>query len=480
MDQPSTIAAPAAPSFRQLTETSAKIGWLSFGGPAAQIALMHRIFVDEKKWIDEARYLHALNYCMLLPGPEAQQLATYVGWLLHGVKGGIVAGLLFVLPGAFVVFALSWLYAAHGSTPLVEAAFFGVRAAVLAFVVEAMIRISRRALKQRSDLYTAIASFAALTLFSVPFPLIILAAALLGAWRARHDSPALLSSGSLVGSTRQLFVSVAAWGAVWAAPLILSMLALGPDHVVTRVGIFFSKLALVTFGGAYAVLAYLRQQAVEVEGWLSAPQMIDGLGLAETTPGPLVLVNQFVGFMGGWQAEGGGLLIATLAAAMASWQTFAPSFLWIFAGAPYAERLRANPRAAGALRAITAAVLGVIANLAFWFAVHVLFKETSIMTTPWGTPLTLAAPRIIRYHGRPDRRRGRRRAHPLSSKRARRRRRRAHCRIADRRDLGIRSTDRISCSTGTPSARCGPTARVCRHRISSPPAFARALIDRPR
>jgi chromate transporter len=380
------------PTFGELVATSARIGCLSFGGPAAQIALMHRIFVEEKKWIDEARYLHALNYCMLLPGPEAQQLATYVGWLLHGVKGGIVAGLLFVLPGALVVFALSWLYAAHGSAPLVEAAFFGVRAAVLAFVVEALIRISKRALKTRADLSIAIGAFASLTLFAVPFPVIILVSALIGAARAHGDGgPAEAPTKTAAPSIRKAWATAAAAAGAWTAPIALAFVTLGPDHVVTRVGIFFSKLALVTFGGAYAVLAYLRQQAVEVEGWLSAPQMIDGLGLAETTPGPLVLVNQFVGFLGGWQAEGGGLFIAALAAAMASWCTFAPSFLWIFAGAPYAERLRANPRAAGALRAITAAVIGVIANLAFWFAVHVLFRETAVAATPWGTPIALPA-----------------------------------------------------------------------------------------
>lgn len=379
------------PTFKELTATTARIGCLSFGGPAAQIALMHRVFVEEKKWVDEARYLHALNYCMLLPGPEAQQLASYVGWLLHGVKGGIVAGLLFVLPGALVVFALSWLYAAHGSAPLVEAGFFGVRAAVLAFVVEALIRISKRALKERNDLLTAIAAFAALTLFSVPFPVIILAAALLGGWRARNEAPALTETQSARMSTQKSLITAALSAVAWAAPVALAFAALGSDHVVTRVGVFFSKLALVTFGGAYAVLAYLRQQAVEIEGWLSAQQMIDGLGLAETTPGPLVLVNQFVGFLGGWQAEGGGLLVAALAAAMASWCTFAPSFLWIFAGAPYAERLRANPRAAGALRAITAAVLGVIANLAFWFAVHVLFRDAATYLTPWKTPIALPA-----------------------------------------------------------------------------------------
>lgn len=381
-----------SPTLRDLTLTSAKIGWLSFGGPAAQISLMHRIFVEEKKWVDEARFLHALNYCMLLPGPEAQQLATYVGWLLRGARGGIIAGLLFVLPGALVVFVLSWIYAAHGSAPLVEGAFYGVRAAVLAFVVEAMIRISKRALKGRADLLTALAAFIALTFFAMPFPVIILAAALVGATRAKKNETAVSAAGTRAGRKRKSLATCAIWGGVWAAPLLVSLAALGPDHVVTRVGVFFSKLAVVTFGGAYALLGYLRQQAVDSEGWLTGAQMIDGLGLAETTPGPLVLVNQFVGFMGGFQAEGGGLLIATLAAAMASWCTFAPSFLWIFAGAPYAERLRESRRASGALRAITAAVLGVIASLAFWFAVNVLFTEISTAMTPWGTPLGL--PRI--------------------------------------------------------------------------------------
>jgi chromate transporter len=372
------------PSFRELTAVSAKIDCLSFGGPAAQIALMHRIFVDEKKWIDEPRYLHALNYCMLLPGPEAQQLATYVGWLLHGVKGGIVAGLLFVLPGAAVVFALAFLYAAQGETPLVAAAFYGVRAAVLAFVVEALIRIAKRALKTRADLLAAISAFFALTLFAIPFPAIILAAALIGAISARKERAATAPPPV---DARATLKAAALWGGAWAAPILFAFATLGPDHVITRVGVFFSKLALVTFGGAYAVLAYLKQQAVEVEGWLTPAQMIDGLGLAETTPGPLVLVNQFVGFLGGWQA--GGLGLAAPAAAMASWATFAPSFLWIFAGAPYAERLRAEPRAAAALRMITAAVLGVIANLAFWFAVHVLFRQSAELATPWGTRLAL-------------------------------------------------------------------------------------------
>jgi len=375
------------PSFRELTATSFKIGIFSFGGPAAQIALMHRIFVVEKKWIDEERYLHALNYCMLLPGPEAQQLATYVGWLLHGIRGGIVAGLLFVFPGALVVLALSYLYAAHGSAPLIEAGFFGVRAAVLAFVIEALLRISRRALKKRGDLLIAIAAFVALTVFAVPFPVIILAAGIAGAWLSRGAAKSAAAQASI--PIAKPFAAAACCFAVWIAPVAASLAMLGPDHVLSRIGLLFSKLAVVTFGGAYSVLAYLRQQAVDVEGWLTPAQMIDGLGLAETTPGPLVLVNQFVGFMGGWQAVGGSLALALAGAAMASWCTFAPSFLWIFAGAPFSERLRANEQAARALRAITAAVLGVIASLAIWFASHVLFREATAVAAPWGATLTL-------------------------------------------------------------------------------------------
>jgi chromate transporter len=377
-------------SLGEFSRASLKIGCLSFGGPAAQIAMMHRVFVDEKKWIDEPRYLHALNYCMLLPGPEAQQLATYVGWLLHGVKGGLIAGALFVLPGALVVLGLSWLYLAHGSAPLVEAAFFGVRAAVVAFVVEALIRISKRALKTRADYWIAIACFAALTLFAVPFPLIIIAAALIGAFVLKRKPPAVEASAPMAQpSAAKSFQAAAIWGFAWLAPLGLTLAALGPGHVLSRVGALFAKLAVVTFGGAYALLTYLRQQAVEVEGWLSPEQMIDGLGLAETTPGPLVLVNQFVGFVAGWQADGGGVALALAAALMATWMTFAPSFLWIFAGAPYAEGLRRNAKASAALAAITAAVLGVVANLAFWFSVHVLFRETTTATLPWGARIDL-------------------------------------------------------------------------------------------
>jgi chromate transporter len=379
----------AKPAFRELVAASFKIGCLGFGGPAGQIALMHRIFVDEKKWIDEERYLHALNYCMLLPGPEAQQLATYVGWLLHGVRGGIVAGLLFVLPGAAVVFGLSWLYVLHAGAPLVEGLFFGVKAAVLAFVAEALWKIGKRALKTRLDLLIALAAFASLFLFGVPFPLVILAAAAFGVVRIkpaeaqplRQDAAHVQQRGT--GALR----AAAVWGIVWIAPLATVLAALGPGHILTQVGILFSQLAVVTFGGAYAVLAYLQQQAVDAHGWLTAGQMIDGLGLAETTPGPLILVNQFVGFVAGWQATGGGFLLAAAAAAMASWCTFAPSFLWIFAGAPFAERLRTSRIASAALTSITAAVLGVIANLALWFGLQVLFARTSSWAAPWGHAL---------------------------------------------------------------------------------------------
>ncbi len=380
----------ARPSFAELTAASFKIGCLGFGGPAGQIALMHRIFVDEKKWIDEPRYLHALNYCMLLPGPEAQQLATYVGWLLHGVRGGIVAGALFVLPGAFIVFALSWFYVLHGTTPLVTALFVGVKAAVVAFIVDALIRIGRRALKSAADGLTALAAFASLYIFGLPFPLVIIAAALIGiaaSSRAPHEPPQATSFQS--PSAANAFATAFLWAALWLAPVALVIAAYGPRHVLSEVGLLFSQLAVVTFGGAYALLAYLQQQAVDVQGWLSQGQMIDGLGLAETTPGPLILVNQFVGFLAGWQAEGGGFWLALGAAALASWCTFAPSFVWIFAGAPYAEQLRHNRFAAGALRAVTAAVLGVIASLAVWFGQHVLFGASLEVATPWGRTLDL-------------------------------------------------------------------------------------------
>ena len=387
------------PSLSELTRASAKIGLLGFGGPAGQIALMHRVFVDEKEWIDEQRYLHALNYCTLLPGPEAQQLATYIGWLLHGVRGGIVAGTLFVLPGALVVLALSWLYATQGHTPVVGALFYGVKAAVVALVAEALHRIGRRALKGWLDVAIATAAFVLLAVLAAPFPIVVLAAALVGYLRGRGAQ--VETERYPAPSARGAFGAAAVWGAIWLAPLAATALLLGPGHLLTRVGALFATLAVVSFGGAYAVLAFLQQQAVQVQGWLSIGQMIDGLGLAETTPGPLVLVNQFVGFMAGWNS-GGGLGLAVAAALMASWQTFAPSFLFIFAGAPYAEALRRNARARSALAGVTAAVLGVIANLALWFALHVLFTRAGPVWAsfdPLAAALAVAAGvALMRFH----------------------------------------------------------------------------------
>lgn len=372
------------PTFSELVAASARIGCLGFGGPAGQIALMHRVFVEEKRWLDEARYLHALSFCMLLPGPEAQQLATYIGWRLHGVRGGIATGVLFVLPGALIVLALSWLYAVHGQTPWLAAAFVGVKAAVLALVAEALLRIGKRALKGWGDAAVASAAFLALALFGVPFMLVILAAGLYGAVAIRRPPPAPEAEVSVTQPRPgRALLTAALWGAVWLAPLGAVMLLLGPDHLLSQLGQTFSTLAVVSFGGAYAVLAYLQQTAVEGHHWLTTAQMIDGLGLAETTPGPLILVNQFVGFMAGWRE--GGLGLAVAGAAIASWQTFAPSFMFIFAGAPYAEALRRNAALTGALHAITAAVLGVIANLALGFGLHILFARGQAATTPWGS-----------------------------------------------------------------------------------------------
>lgn len=363
----------ARPTMAELLRASLKVGCLGFGGPAGQIALMHRVFVVEKRWIDEPRYLHALSFCTLLPGPEAQQLATYVGWLFHGWRGGLVAGLLFVLPGAAVVLALSWLYVAHGGQPLVAAAFGGVKAAVLALVLEALVRVGRRALRSRLDWATAVAAFLALAAFGLPFPLVIVAALAIGLFqRGEADATSPVAALPLPRRRRQLVI-VAGWMSVWLAPLVLSAVLLGGEHWLTRLGALFATLSAVSFGGAYALLAWLQQQAVEVNAWLTTAQMIDGLGLAETTPGPLVLVNAFVGFVTGWNRGEGHAGWALAGAGMALWQTFAPSFLYIFAGAPYAEALRHNDRARRALAMVMAAVLGVIASLAVSFGSHVLF-----------------------------------------------------------------------------------------------------------
>lgn len=378
------------PSLRDLFLTSLKVGCLGFGGPAGQIALMHRLFVDEKRWIDEPRYLHALSFCTLLPGPEAQQLATYVGWVLRGTVGGLIAGLMFVLPGAVVILALSWLYAAHGDVPVIAAAFGGVKAAVLALVVEALVRLGRRALKGRRELVVAIAAFVALALLRLPFPVVILLAALAGAaWGGRPEDQPAVSPPAEPRSRGRVLATAGIWLCLWLAPLALSALLLGHGHWLTRVGSVFATLAATSFGGAYALLAWLQQQAVEAQGWLTTAQMVDGLGLAETTPGPLVLVNPFVGFMAGWNATGGAVGWAVAGAAMALWQTFVPSFLFIFVGAPYAEALRRSSMARGALVAVMAAVLGVIASLALWFATHVLFAGGVEVAWPWGGEVVL-------------------------------------------------------------------------------------------
>ena len=384
-----TKANRADPSLADLTRTFARIGVLSFGGPAAQIALMHRVILDERRWVSEPDYLRALSFCMLLPGPEAMQLATWIGWRLHGVKGGLIAGGLFVLPGAAVVLTLSLIYAAFGQVPLIAALFTGVQAAVIAIVIEALIRVSRRALKSREAYVIAALAFAGLFLLQLPFPLIILAAGLWGFARTpgtARDSAAPAPPAALARSLR----AAAVWLAIWLIPLAALVLA-APGRLA-EIGIFFSKLAVLTFGGAYAVLAWMAQDVVQQKGWLTLPQMIDGLGLAETTPGPLILVNQFVGFMAAHQQ--GGWMLGLAGAAIALWMTFIPSFLFIFTGAPFIERLTHMPRLSGALAAITAAVVGVIANLSLWFALHVLFAsvpETVIgpLHLTWPDPATL-------------------------------------------------------------------------------------------
>jgi chromate transporter len=383
-----TIATDARPSFAEAFLLWLKIGCINFGGPAGQIALMHRTLVDEKKWVDEARFLHALNFCMLLPGPEAQKLATYLGWLLHGVRGGLSAGILFVLPGAFVMLGLSLLYALGRGIPLVDGALFGIKAAVLVIVIEALFRIGKRALKSSILLGLAAAAFVGIFFFMLPFPLIVAAAALIGYAIARRSPQRLGLSGEIENvlpaekNRWRHFAAASAVGIVaWIAPIALAAAAVGPHHVLVSIGVFFSKLAIVSFGGAYALLAYMAQEAVQTYGWMSAPEMVDGLGLAETTPGPLILVTQFVGFLAAFRdaAPFSPVIAGVLGAAMTTWVTFVPSMLWIFAGAPFVEPLRANRQLSGALAAITAAVVGVILNLSVWFALHVLFGKVTEM-----------------------------------------------------------------------------------------------------
>jgi len=401
---------PAHPSFAQATKVWARIGLLSFGGPAGQIALMHKELVEERRWISESRFLHALNFCMLLPGPEAQQLATYIGWLLHGTRGGIVAGLLFILPGFLVILGLSSAYALFQQTDWLTSLFFGLKAAVLAIVIEAVIRVGPRALKTRFALIVAALAFAALFLFDLPFPLVVAAAGIAGyvatrlkpatgekaiaeaARQALADRPSVIGNSfpdgaSSLGRTVQV---LATWLTLWVAPFIAIGAILGSGTVYTPIGLFFSKMAVVTFGGAYAVLAYVAQQAVETYHWLKPGEMLDGLALAETTPGPLVLVLSFVGFMAAFRAPLGfdPLVSGLLGATLATWVTFVPCFLWIFLGAPYVEALRNNRALSGALAAISAAVTGVILNLAVWFGLHVLFSSVDRFAAgPMSMPL---------------------------------------------------------------------------------------------
>jgi chromate transporter len=397
--------------FATALRTWARIGLESFGGPAGQIAVMHRVLVEEQRWISEERFLHALSYCMLLPGPEAQQLATYVGWLLHRTKGGLAAGLLFVLPGFVTILVLSLLYAAYGNLPLVAAIFFGIKPAVLALVLEALLRISRRALKHRIHWWIAGAAFVGIFLLRVPFPLIVLGAAALG-FALQRWVPAFVPENAVPGAGATAAVDaildreipeharpslqrslriLALWGSLWAAPIVLLVAMLGSGHLFTQIALFFSKMAVVTFGGAYAVLAYVAQQAVDHYGWLRPGEMLDGLGMAETTPGPLIQVVQFVGFLAAYRQPGAltPWVAGTLAALLTTWVTYVPCFLWIFLGAPYVERLRSSRVLRGALAAITAAIVGVVLNLSVWFSLHVLFATVREM--PIG-PLLLQVP----------------------------------------------------------------------------------------
>ncbi len=389
--------------FAEAVRTWMRIGLLSFGGPAGQISVMHRVLVDEKRWIGEQRFLHALNYCMLLPGPEAQQLATYIGWLLHGTRGGLVAGLLFVLPGFVAMLALSFVYVLWQEHPLLEGVFLGLKAAVIALVIQALLRIGERALRSVATRLLALSAFVAIAVLHIPFPLIVLGAGVLGFVLARAGRGLTMSGSHGTSSAavdperteafaltqakptwgRALRV-LAVWLPLWWAPVIACVVLAGSDSVFTQLGVFFSKMAVVTFGGAYAVLGYVAQQAVERYVWITPGQMVDGLGLAESTPGPLILVVQFVGFLAAYQVAGAQhpLLAGVMGALITVWVTFVPCFLWIFLGAPYVEALRGNAALSSELAAITAAVVGVIANLALWFAIRVLFENVNASGIP--------------------------------------------------------------------------------------------------
>ena len=366
------------PSWSEMWRIFGRIGVLSFGGPAAQIALMHRELVEQRTWLTEQAYLRALSLCMLLPGPEAMQLATYAGWRMRGVPGGLLAGLLFVLPGAAVIAVLALGYAYYGQVPLVQAAFLGIKAAVIVVVIQALRKVAGKALHGSQGWALALLSFTGLFVLGLPFPLIILAAGLWGMATLHSAAPQVDAPPMQETSALR---TIAVWGTLWATPLLI-LWALGHDFLL-QLGLFFSKLAIVTFGGAYAVLAYMTQTVVQDYGWITTDQMIDALGLAETTPGPLILVTEFVALLAGFAQAG--LIGAIAAGLLALWVTFTPCFLWIFLAGPYLERISAQPRLAGGLQAITAAVVGVIANLSIWFALHVLFdvvENGSLLALP--------------------------------------------------------------------------------------------------
>ncbi len=356
-----------------------KIGLLSFGGPAAQISLMHRMVVDEKKWLSETQFLNALSFCMLLPGPEAMQLATYAGWRLHGVVGGLIAGLLFVIPGALVVLVLAMIYGLYGNVPFVETIFFGIKATVVIIVIEALLRVSKKALNGWEHGLVATAAFVAIFFLALPYPLIVLLAAIYGFVRMPAPATAETTPATRPRAGHTL-KTVLIWAVIWLLPLVGLTALVGQGDILSDIGWFFSKLAVVTFGGAYAVLAYMGQDVVVAHGWLNAGQMMDGLGLAETTPGPLILVTEFVGYLAAFQSpETPDITLGIMGAGIALWATFAPCFLWIFAGAPYIEWINHHPRLKGALSGITAAVVGVILNLSIWFALHVFFRDVTLV-----------------------------------------------------------------------------------------------------
>ena len=390
------MSAPGVP-FAELVRAFARVAAMSFGGPAAQIAVIHRVAVDEKKWIEESAFVRALSFCMLLPGPEAQQLATYLGWKLHGVRGGLTAGLLFILPGFVSMLLLSILYVSAADVAIVAALFYGLKPAVLPVVLEAVVRLKRRAAAGTLGTSIAIAAFIAIFAFQVPFPLIVLAAGLVGlAAHARTPTRPPVAKPVVSVDARDTVRTALTWLLIWLVPVAALLLVFGADHVFSRQAAFFSRVAVVTFGGAYAVLAYVAQQAVDVFAWLTPGEMLDGLGLAETTPGPLIMVVQFVGFLGAFRNPGtmDPIAAGVIGSLVTVWVTFAPSFMFILVGAPWVERLTSNRRLASALAGVTAAVVGVVLNLAVWFAIHTLY--TRVNDRSFG-PVTVPVPDAARF-----------------------------------------------------------------------------------